>query len=147
MKYYRQETKYTCGPACIRMILSLFNIRISEYSLRLKLKTNKVKGTGKGNWLLINDLVPIRTEENLTVGNIRDLLKDKYGICVAITRKNDLPHYIVIKEIINDDLIINDPYYGENIKLSIVDFIDIWYTDTLFISKNFTVIVGPINEI
>ena len=45
LKFYRQETNYTCGCAAMRMALEHFGIKKTESQLAKAFKTNKVTGS------------------------------------------------------------------------------------------------------
>ena len=52
--HHKQETNFSCVPACLKMILDFFGTTFSESDLRLTLKT-KPFGTHLINILNIND--------------------------------------------------------------------------------------------
>jgi len=42
LKYYKQETNYTCGAAAMRMALEFFGIKKTEKRIAKLLSTNKI---------------------------------------------------------------------------------------------------------
>lgn len=128
MKYYKQEKVYSCGAACARMMLSEFGIFYTEEQLINMLEVNQFSGMGTKNWDILKEYVSLELINNSSVEQLRDFLSKGAKITVAITRYKDCPHYVVI-ESLDSELTIKDPFYGDNIKMSIEDFEKIWYTE------------------
>ena len=115
--YFRQETNYTCGPACLRMILSFHGINQTEDDL-VTLSNCTTKGTYikkltsaanhfniHANYTKNSNLSHIKQEIN-TGRPIIVLIKPKY---IYEDNKQNHSHYIVIMDIKNDKIIYNDP--------------------------------------
>ncbi|PIN94126.1 hypothetical protein COU56_03175, partial [Candidatus Pacearchaeota archaeon CG10_big_fil_rev_8_21_14_0_10_31_9] len=51
--YYEQETNYTCGPACMRMVLGSLGIKKSEKQITKLIGTNKIRGTNHRDFLSV----------------------------------------------------------------------------------------------
>lgn len=135
MNYFKQKTNFTCGPACARMMLDSLGYTFNEFELRKIMKTNKYTGTHPKGWINLSKMVCIGIHYNTQIQTIKDLIYCDYKLCAAITRKNEPPHYVVVNNLINNNFIINDPFYGENLTINFNEFIEIWYTEELFNSR------------
>ena len=131
IRYYRQEKSYTCGPACLRMLLSSYG-DFSE-SLLATLAGTIIWGTtplglARAVRQVGYDAKVIRHAKNngrlRLTADVEDL-KDNLPSIVLInpgvligSRPSRHGHFLVVKKVKSDSLIVNDPmpiFGGENI--------------------------------
>ena len=127
MKYFQQETNYTCGCAAFRMILSNFmkeeDIPVEKY-LESKLSTNTDIGT---HWDSIVKLakdeynLEVILKQDSSIQELEELTKDGYKIMLAISV--DVPHWVVYSHNNGNHIYFHDPYFGDNTVREIKNFI------------------------
>ncbi len=129
IKFSEQETEYTCGPACMRMILSSLNLNKSEKQLVKELRTNKVSGTKHKNLFRFAK----KKKWSYVIGNnayldeLKNLMKKDYFIIVDYyipSQKTN--HYSIIKKITKERIYLIDPYFGVGTSYSLSYFDKIW---------------------
>jgi len=141
MKYYRQIDETDCGPACIAMVASHYNLFITIGKVRELCKTDYI-GT---------NLAGMKSAaENLgfTVNAMRGEVKDDtlnqkimfpFIAHVRIPYNNNemLDHYVVVTNISKNKITICDPDFSRGKhKLSRSDFLKIWTGYVLFLSPS-----------
>lgn len=123
MKYFQQETNYTCGVACLRMIISHFSdFTPSEEELISILETNDKIGTHPHKlkeWALANNY-SILAGENATLETINSITKEGWVVLLMVSV--DVPHWVVYLSNNGNHLFLNDPWYGENQAHTITKF-------------------------
>ena len=124
MVYFKQETDYTCGVACLRMLFSAFTQEVpSEQDLMIELATNDKIGThpDKIKEVATKYGYEVKTGENGTMALLDELRYDGYVIMLAISV--DVPHWVVYLKNNNNHVFFNDPYFGEMLSRKIREFI------------------------
>lgn len=132
--YFRQEKWYTCGPACLRMLLAFFGINASEEEIEKACETTElgttstqiVSGASKFNV----ELVAIK---NATLQDIKKLL-EKNPVIVLIDPSHiyggieGFGHFIILVGLENDEIIYHDPDIldGEFKRCAIQTFLKAW---------------------
>lgn len=136
MKYFKQKKEYTCGLACLRMILSDFDEIFSEeeffetFSItELGLQPGKIGNIAKN----LGYKSKISKENNI---NELEKTLNKSPVIVLINlgllyRKEPTKfgHFIVVKAIKDGEVIVNDPapiIGGENKKYPLEIFKEAW---------------------
>jgi len=127
--YHKQETKYTCGEACLIMFYNKINIKKTESQLTKKLKPSYVYGTTqqKLNNFAKKQKFYYTSKGNSTIKELKKLLKEDCFIIVnyLIEEENE-GHYSVVKDITKTKIIFFDPYLGKNFSLLIKKFEKLW---------------------
>lgn len=116
MKYYKQETDKTCAVACFRMMLSHFFEDIpTEKELLKKLKFHKQTGVNSDNIIALAKEfgLMVIAEENGTIERITTLRNEGYVVMLAISV--NVPHMVIYLEHLPDYVLLNDPFFGEDI--------------------------------
>lgn len=126
--YYKQETNYTCGAACMRMVLESLGIKKSEKQIAKLLKTNKIIGTWHKNIPELAekyklDYVILRNASWLDLLFYRDT---GWKTIVCFTREK-VPHYAVVKKINWHSIYLLDPYYGPKQRFFLPRFRKKWH--------------------
>jgi ABC-type bacteriocin/lantibiotic exporter with double-glycine peptidase domain len=119
--YYKQETKYTCGPACMRMVLNSIGVKKSEKALAKKMQTNKIIGTWHKYIPQLAEAYKLDyiIEREGTISDLRRLYRAGWEIIVCYNTNRTIKvdrsgsHYAVIKKINWHSIYLLDPYYGD----------------------------------
>ncbi len=126
--YYKQETNYTCGAACMRMILESMGITKSEKQIATLLKTNKVIGTWHKN---ISELAERYRFDYAIIREAKlvDLLfyRNTGWETIVCFTKAKIPHYAVVKKINWHSIYLLDPYYGPKVRYTLLNFKRKWH--------------------
>ncbi len=123
MKYHRQKTEYTCGIACMQMLTGL-----SERKLMKLLKPTKKRGTENKAFTETAKKLKLSyvVRRNSNWETLKRLHK-RYKIIVCYwIEEEKTGHYAVVKTV-GKDIVLMDPYYGPNFKLSKQKFMKKWY--------------------
>lgn len=122
-------TDYTCGPACLRMVLAFSKMKVSETSLA------KEMGLRKGDWT--SNRVLLRTARmhglRASVRHGRDLMdihnelsKGRAVIVNYIEPGHEEGHFAVVVEVTSTDVVMNDPWHGKDFSLPRGEFLRRW---------------------
>ena len=127
--YYRQETDFTCGPACLRMVLERFGVRKTEKQLAGLLETTKKEGT-------LNKAFPVVAKKlklnyvangNSSIKELKEKLEECYSIIVCFYYKPErVYHYAVVKAISQKTISFWDPLTGPSKSCSVEEFKEVW---------------------
>jgi len=128
--YFKQETEYTCGAACVRMILASMGVKKTEKQIVNLLKTNKRKGT----W---HKMIPKLAEKykfdyvverNGKMSDLRNYYKKGWKIIICYL-SDKIPHYSVLRKINWHSIYLFDPAFSPNHWYFINNFKRIWKDD------------------
>lgn len=133
IKYYRQETNYTCGASAMRMALSRFGINKSEKQICKMLGTNKVRGTWNRSFPELAEKLKLNyiVRRNSSIYELKKAFLDGFVIVLGYyIPKGKVDHYAVVKKVDNKNIILMDPYYGDNLLIKINNFVKNWNSDS-----------------
>ena len=133
--HYKQEKDWTCGPSALRNALSNLGFEYSEEYLIKLLNTNPERGTWSNKFIKIKSisLIKIIEKEDINLNELANLIKKGFQIITCFYVKSDkVDHYSLIKEINNKEIIFKDSWFGNNYKMSLDQFKEIWFTDPNF---------------
>ena len=130
--FHKQETKYTCGAAAMRMALEFCGIKKSERQVVKLLGTNKVRGTWLKSFPLAAEKYKLKyvVNSNSSIQNLKKLQKEGYTIIICYyypPKKVD--HYSVLRKIDSENIYFWDPWYGPEHKYTLRYFRRIWKAD------------------
>ena len=139
----KQETEYSCGPACLRMVLESHGVSKTEAELR-KLTGCTVLGTTPSNIVLAARVLGLREtrEYNLNLEELSEQLGSGIYpiVCIGVRFDSDLrpqPHCAVVTAVSETRVELLDPWRGE-CSISTEEFQEEWsYYDGL------TILVQP----
>lgn len=132
MKFFNQETFYTCGCACFRMVLDHFNLNVPRENDLAKQMHTTPENTGTS----YEDMIRIGLKYNLDVkygqnGNLSYLDKQiREGWVVILGISLDVPHYVIYLENNGNHIFFNDPFRGERSNMELKKFLkNHWFID------------------
>lgn len=125
-KHFIQKTNYTCGPACIRMVLSKWGIEVSEEELVKQMHTNDKEGTKPEEMVSIASKFGLKvfTKQHATLEELDKLLREGWMVIVAYSV--DVPHYAVYAGSNEQHIFLNDPFFGERFAFLKKKFMNKW---------------------
>lgn len=133
--YYKQQTSYTCGPACMRMVLASLDIKKSENQITKLLGTNKIRGTNHRDFVSLAEKYKLRYSVNreATIDELKYYAKNHYKIIVCYFHPKDKEgHYAVVRKITPSKITLLDPIDGPNKIYSLNYFRKIWSSRKTF---------------
>lgn len=130
MKYHRQQKDYTCGPACMKMVLSEMGRNISEKTLEKELKTSPKSGTGIRAFCRLARKMGMKafSKKNSSIREMKSLLKDNFIIVCYYYKPEKTGHYAIVKRFSAEKIYLIDPWCGPNCSYSIEKFRKIWHS-------------------
>ncbi|MEM3113040.1 MAG: peptidase C39 family protein [Candidatus Pacearchaeota archaeon] len=127
--YYKQETQYTCGPACMRMVLDSLGIKKSERQITKLLGTNKIRGTNHRDFVSLAEKYKLRysVHREASIEDLKHYYKNHYKIIVCYFHpKERVGHYAVIKKLTPTKITLMDPTDGPDKTYSLKYFDKFW---------------------
>ncbi|MFH1990267.1 MAG: C39 family peptidase [Patescibacteria group bacterium] len=129
---YRQKTKFTCGPAALKIVSEYLGLSASEKYIAKLSKTTKTKGTNP------QDLVEgaknlgfsAYQKEHLTLNEVKNLIKKGIPIIANYQYEPQFGegHYAVIIGFSKDNFILSDPGITEGYQVApIKEFMKNWF--------------------
>ncbi len=129
--YFRQRRWYTCGSACLWMVLSYLQIDKSESEINALCQAD-FSGTTCGQIADAAEQLNLHSEVlmNITVDVLRQILEDQLPFIALVDGGilyGGIPgfgHFIVIVGIEGEYIIYHDPEIGPNCRTLIADLLD-----------------------
>ncbi|MCL2411597.1 MAG: cysteine peptidase family C39 domain-containing protein, partial [Treponema sp.] len=141
MKYQQQIDETDCGPACIAMVASHYNLHVSTGRIRELSKTDFI-GTNLAG--MVHALEKLGFTANAMRGEVQDnTLNQSYvfpfiaHVKIPIGNNKFIDHFVVVKEISKDKVTVWDPDFTrgkQKIKRS--RFLEMWTGYVLFLSPS-----------
>ena len=148
LPYHKQQTPFSCSLACLRMVLETEGIKMEEYQLSPLVEYNPDIGVPIP--FMVKACRALNLKYKLlklaTLDDLRHFAsKGLYTIVVlqaSVYQKvlGKHGHMVVVKNITDEDVIINDPdkeYGGEDKKVKLEVFLEAWTA-----SKNWLLAIG-----
>lgn len=130
--FYKQETKYTCGAVCARMVLAKLGIKKSEKQIAKILNTNKRSGTKNKHFPRIAEEYKLNyiVKRNSNLRTLKRYKRKRYLLIVTYKPlEYKSGHFAVIKKIDKDYIYLLDPTFGPDHRINIDYFNDMWDSD------------------
>jgi predicted double-glycine peptidase len=131
--YYAQKRDYTCGPACLKMVLDYLGVESHQEILGRMAQSNEDVGT---NYQGMVDAVRFHyrrsfVKKGASIEDIRHFLDMHLPIIVNwYLNKEKVGHFSVVVGISDKFITLNDPFNGERIRKSIDKFLEVWHDST-----------------
>eukprot|EP01083_Nonionella_stella_P026311 72360_1 len=128
-QYFKQETCYTCGPACIRMVLGSFGIDKTEKEICDAVKPITPEyGTPLKQLVSIKDIYNLECQygNNGSINQLSEWTADGW-ICVVHYSLPDVSHYSLF--LYDNDcghILLNDPWFGPHFAWKKAKFLKKW---------------------
>lgn len=130
--FHKQEKKYTCGAASMRMVLEKVGVKKSEKQVEKLLRTNKIRGTWHKNFprLVERYRLNYTCMRNATINDLKEYYQGGFTIilCYFISSEK-VDHYSLLKKIDNKYIYLWDPWFGPEHKYSLSQFKKVWKSD------------------
>lgn len=119
--YYKQETPYSCAPACLRMVMEALGVSVTEQEIRRQCDCDEEGTTAKKLEAAAREFGFPQSKAISLVADeqtgLRELAKMLAGgfypiVYLKMSPPFDL-HAVVIVSFIEDKIQILDPYFGE----------------------------------
>jgi len=131
--YFRQQRWYTCGPACLRMVLSYLQIDKSESEINTLCRVD-FAGTTCEQIADAASKLNLHSEVlmNITIDDLKHILENQLPLIALVDGGilyGDIPgfgHFIVIVGIESEDVIYHDPEIRASCRTQVDDFLDAW---------------------
>ena len=127
--FYKQETKYTCGAASMRMALENVGIRKSEKAIVRLLGTSKRRGTRHDAYPRIAEKYKLNyvVHRNATIADLKEFHAKGFTVILCYHyAPEDIDHSAVLKDIDEDNVCLLDPWFGPDHKYPLPQFKEIW---------------------
>jgi ABC-type bacteriocin/lantibiotic exporter with double-glycine peptidase domain len=137
--FHKQEKDYTCGPACMRMILSSKGINSTETELALLMETipelSLKGGTKCAAFAKVAKQFNLKFQEKTdsNIETLKELLEKKIIIVVLFMQRSkdgDCGHFAIVKKITKDKIYFLDPDENDKTEMKIQDFITNWFSES-----------------
>ncbi len=128
MIYFKQSSDWTCGPACMRMVLHSFGIKKSDTQLIKLMHSNKLRGTLNREFPALCEKLRLSyvVRRNGSVGEIKEFLPwCKIIVCYWLPDEKT-GHYAVVRKINKNRIYLIDPWFGPNHSLPLSYFNRNW---------------------
>jgi len=136
--FHKQETKYTCGAAAMRMALGFCGIKKSEKQVAKLLGTNKVRGTWHKSFPIVAEKFRLNhvSIRNATIADLKEYQKKDFAVVICYFYPPEkVDHYSILKKIDNKFIYFLDPFFGEEHKYLLSHFRKIWKSDPKYDNK------------
>lgn len=106
---YRQDSNYSCGAYCIKMILKYhhLNVEVKEIKERCKLTNNGISIYG-----IVKCFESYHFDAKAYQCDFSTLLKEASLPCIIHLLDGELTHYVVLYKVTKKYLLLGDPAYG-----------------------------------
>lgn len=128
LPYYKQSKDWTCGPACMRMVLASFGIRKSEAAVAKLLCVSKVSGTKHKKFAELSEKLKLSyvVRRKGSVEEIKEFLPwCKIIVCYWLPDEKS-GHNAVVRKISSKRIYLFDPWFGRNYSLPLSYFNKNW---------------------
>lgn len=129
-KYYEQTKRWTCGPACARMMLDDLGIVVDEESLSEALSTMEERGTMTYSWKRLEEVyeVEVKTGNCKGLEDLEELRKGGWELTLMVY--DGMPHYVRYLGVSKDRVTYWNPMFFRDGGMKKEAFMKRWKIDT-----------------
>ncbi|MEX1997756.1 MAG: C39 family peptidase [Candidatus Andersenbacteria bacterium] len=126
--FFRQTTNYLCGPASLQMMLAFCHAEVALGELARAAHTTAAAGTTAANMLrTLRTYHPSSTAKPGSWVEVCRLIDQGQPVIVNYVEPEDNEgHYAVIVGYNTDEVVMHDPWHGENYCLPQREFMSRW---------------------
>ena len=127
--FFEQETDYSCGAACLRMVLGAFGIRKSEAVLMNVLEKKGEPGTPNRSLPEVAEKFKLNyvVRRNASIADVKWCLGHGFGVIVSyFDAIEQVGHFGVVKKIDSKKIHLLDPWHGPLCCYSLKEFLPNW---------------------
>lgn len=131
--YHKQDFWFSCFPACIRMLLEYYGIKVKEIDLRKLFGTTPKRGT---EWPKVVDKIRKYGVEFVYLRNQKfeklvGLIKEGVPVVVSVDTLSlgdfsHRAHTMLVVGVFNKKVVIHDPEKGSSIEIDKDKFLKAW---------------------
>ncbi|MBI4147009.1 peptidase C39 family protein [Candidatus Woesearchaeota archaeon] len=126
--YYKQQTDYTCGAACMRMALTALGINKTEKQLAKLMGSAPKVGTWYKEFPALAEKYTLNyvVNRNSTLADLKRLSKTYIVIIAYYLPEEKCGHYAIVRKI-DQRIHLIDPEYGPKHLLPVRTFLQRWH--------------------
>jgi len=124
---YKQATKYTCGPASLKIALKLIGLEYEEGWLAKQMRTSPNSGTSPSGFEGVLRRLGFDYFEtaNAEIDDIRRFVRQGLPVVVAWDLRGD-GHYSVVVRLTGQEIHMIEPFHGKLVRMRIRKFVNRW---------------------
>jgi ABC-type bacteriocin/lantibiotic exporter with double-glycine peptidase domain len=130
LKYIKQHNDYSCGPACIRMILGCYNIKHSKKQICELCESKPFIGTKHRQMEICANEMGLRSETKVGA-QIKDIIETlNQGAFPVVNYLNPLSlkgHFAIVTNVDTHEIKFADPKNGNGYTLKTNEFLELWH--------------------
>ncbi len=129
MIYFKQSKDWSCGPACVRMVLASLGIKKSEKEIARLMHANKLVGTRFREFPALFEKLKLSyvVRRNGSVEEIKEFFPWCKVIVAYWVPGEETDHYAVVRKIDKRKIYLLDPWFGPKHSLSLSYFKKRWF--------------------
>lgn len=131
--YFEQKKDYTCGPAVLRMVAAFFGASYAPEQLYKITNPNPDTGTSNGDMKRAIKKLGLSTygRDKAEIKDIKNFIDKGLPVIVNFIepRGKQEGHYSLVVGLTDEEIIFNDPGYGESFKMGIAEFLSRWRSE------------------
>jgi predicted double-glycine peptidase len=128
---YKQKNNWTCGPACMLVVLDYFGTKKDIGSLLIEMRTTKKEGTHHSD--IINLLKTCKLQylvkRNCSIHDIKKHLCTNLVIVGYWIPYYKESHYSIVKKVNSSRIYFHDTWFGPKHNCTIDYFLRNWWDD------------------
>lgn len=127
--HFEQVTDYSCGPACVRMVLGYYGIEADPPFLIQLLGATEDTGTSTDAFSRIAHVYELEylSQEHATVDTIIHFIENDIPVIANyICQRDEEGHFIVIYGYDDKQFYFSDPTYGQDETITFEKFLPRW---------------------
>ncbi|MBI2041263.1 MAG: C39 family peptidase [DPANN group archaeon] len=113
---HKQQTKWTCGPACMRMALEACGIERNETQVAKLMRANSKIGVLCRAFPKVAERFKLNyvSLRNAKISDIKNLLKKGFVIIISyFLEYEEITHTAVVSNVTKNYIYLLDPWYGK----------------------------------
>jgi len=129
LPYHPQSCRVSCGPAALSMLLAYHNIDMTEQELMARAGTSPHTGTDNEAMVRVAHELGLHVEvhEPMTMDNLDRFVSGGEPVLVNYRNlENGNGHFALVIEVSDKSILLCDPEYGYQFRISRDVFLDRW---------------------